>query len=132
MKLSSKAHYGLNACYKLAQLYPDGKASARELEETLSVSGKYLEQMMRLLSVRDIVKAQRGAAGGYSLVRPPEAITVGEVVRALEDDMDFIHCATREAPCKKCASAAVWQRLYREINQVLDSMTLADMLKGDV
>ena len=57
MKLSSKAHYGLNACYALAQLSPDGKASARELEEALSVSGKYLEQMMRLLSARDIVKA---------------------------------------------------------------------------
>ena len=63
MKLSSKAHYGLNACCVLAGMYPE-KASARELEEALGVSGKYLEQMMRLLASRGIVRAQRGAAGG--------------------------------------------------------------------
>ena len=62
MKLSSKAHYGLNACCVLAGMYPE-KASARELEEALGVSGKYLEQMMRLLASRGIVRAQRGAAG---------------------------------------------------------------------
>ena len=118
MKLSSKAHYGLNACCVLAGMYPE-KASARELEEALGVSGKYLEQMMRLLASRGIVRAQRGAAGGYSLAREPA-------------DMEFIHCAAKASPCKKCLSAAVWQKLYREINRVLDEMTLSDMLKGEI
>ena len=120
MKLSSKAHYGLNACCVLAGMYPE-KASARELE-----------QMMRLLASRGIVRAQRGAAGGYSLAREPAAVSVGAVVRALEDDMEFIHCAAKASPCKKCLSAAVWQKLYREINRVLDEMTLSDMLKGEI
>ena len=131
MKLSSKAHYGLNACCVLAGMYPE-KASARELEEALGVSGKYLEQMMRLLASRGIVRAQRGAAGGYSLAREPAAVSVGAVVRALEDDMEFIHCAAKASHCKKCLSAAVWQKLYREINRVLDEMTLSDMLKGEI
>lgn len=86
MKLSSKAHYGLQACQILAGRYGDA-VSATELEEKIGVSGKYLEKIMRILTQNSIVTARRGASGGYMLVRPPERTTVGEITRALEDDM---------------------------------------------
>lgn len=132
MKLSSKTHYGLMACHILGKNYPDKSVSASTLETHISVSGKYLEQIMRILTKRDIVKATRGASGGYFLTRSPSDITIGEIVRALEDDMEIIECVKDGGKCKCCPSAAVWKKLYQGINDLLDSMTLEQMIEGQL
>ena len=132
MKLSSKTHYGLMACHILGRNYPNGTVSASALESYISVSGKYLEKIMRILSGRGIVAANRGASGGYYLAKPPEEIRIGDIVRALEDDMEIIECVTKGGKCKCCPSSRVWKRLYNGINEVLDSITLKDMLEGNV
>lgn len=132
MKLSSKTHYGLMACNVLGQNYPDKPVSASTLENYISVSGKYLEKIMRILSGRGIVTANRGAQGGYFLAKHPKDITIGEVVRALEDDMVLIECLGEGAKCKCCPTSAVWKKLYDGINSVLDSMNLEQMIKGEV
>ncbi len=132
MKLSSKTHYGLMACHILGRNYPDKTVSASTLESCISVSGKYLEKIMRMLAGRNIVSATRGASGGYYLSRPPEQIKVGEVVRALEDDMEIIECVTKDGKCKCCPSSRVWKKLYNGINELLDSITIADMINGNV
>ncbi len=132
MKLSSKTHYGLMACHILGRNYPNGTVSASALESYISVSGKYLEKIMRILSGRGIVAANRGASGGYYLAKPPEEIRIGDIVRALEDDMEIIECVTKDGKCKCCPSSRVWKRLYNGINEVLDSITLKDMLEGNV
>ena len=132
MKLSSKTHYGLMACHILGRNYPNGTVSASALESYISVSGKYLEKIMRILSGRGIVAANRGASGGYYLAKPPEEIRIGDIVRALEDDMEIIECVSKDGKCKCCPSSRVWKRLYNGINEVLDSITLKDMLEGNV
>ena len=132
MKLSSKTKYGLKACHFLGLNYPETLVSASTLENYVSVSGKYLEQIMRMLSRRGIVSASRGVTGGYSLARPPKEITVGEIVRALEDDIEIIECVKEDGKCKCCPSSGVWKRLYKGINDLLDSMTLEQMIKGEL
>ncbi len=132
MKLSSKTHYGLMACHVLGRNYPDTAVSASQLESYISVSGKYIEQIMRMLSKRNIVSASRGASGGYFLARSPKEITVGEVVRTLEDDMEIIECVKTEGKCKCCPSSRVWKKLYDGINDLLDGITLEQMIKGEV
>ena len=132
MKLSSKTHYGLMACHILGNNYPDSAVSASTLEAQISVSGKYLEQIMRMLGKRGIVSANRGANGGYYLSRSPKEITIGEIVRALEDDMEIIECVKDGGKCKCCPSSGVWKRLYDGINEILDSMTLEQMLNGEL
>ncbi len=132
MKLSSKTHYGLIACHILGRNYPDKLVPASMLENHISVSGKYLEKIMRLLSSRNIVVASRGANGGYMLARAPEDITIGEIVRTLEDDMVLIPCVASEGKCKCCPTSGVWKKLYESINIVLDKMTLKQMLDGDI
>ena len=131
MKLSSKAKYGIKACHILGMNYPSTSVSASALESYISVSGKYLERIMRMLSSRNIVTATRGAQGGYSLTRAPKEITVGEVVRALEDDMEIIKCVHTDVKCK-CASAKVFKKLYNGINEVLDGINLQQMVDGDL
>ena len=132
MKLSSKTHYGLMACHILARNYPDKSVSASLLEKYIAVSGKYLEKIMRMLSKRDIISATRGVSGGYTLARSPKQITVGEIVRALEDDMEIIECVKDGGKCKCCPSRSVWKKLYDGINGLLDSITLQQMLDGEV
>ena len=129
MKISSKAHYGLQACFLLARA--NGKAvSAKELEKEIGVSCKYLERIMRTLTGAGVVKAVRGTQGGYYLVKSASETTAGDVVRALEDDLEIIGCV-KNGTCVKCSSSAVWRKLYDGINDVLNSITLADMVSGD-
>ncbi len=132
MKLSSKTHYGLMACHVLGRNYPDTAVSASTLESYISVSGKYIEQIMRMLSKRNIVSASRGANGGYFLARSPKEITVGEIVRTLEDDMEIIECVKTQGKCKCCPSSKVWKKLYEGINDLLNGITLEQMIKGEV
>ena len=126
MRLSSKSQYGLKACFILAQNYPNKCVSASQLEKEIAVSGKYIEKIMRMLSGVGIVAAERGAAGGYKLRRAPSEVTIGDVARALEDNMEIADCIT--STCEKCASGEVWRKLYAGINAVLDSMTLQSVL----
>lgn len=132
MKLSSKTHYGLIACHVLATNYPDNSVSASTLEKHIAVSGKYIEKIMRMLSSRGIVCATRGASGGYMLTKPPKDITIGEIVRALEDDMEIIECVKEGGKCKCCPTSDVWKRLYNGINEILDQMNLEQMIKGQL
>ena len=132
MKLSSKAKYGIKACHILGLNYPDNSVSASALESYIAVSSKYLEKIMRLLTKRNIVSASRGASGGYYRARSPEEITIGEIVRALEDDMEIVECVKGDAKCKCCPSSGVWKRLYEGINKLLDDMTLKQMIDGEL
>lgn len=129
MKISSKAHYGLQACFLLAKA--NGKSvSAKELEKEIGVSCKYLERIMRTLTGAGVVRAVRGTQGGYHLVKSANQTTAGDVVRALEDDLEIIGCV-KNGTCVKCSSSAVWRKLYDGINAILDSITLADMVGGN-
>lgn len=132
MKLSSKTRYGLKACHFLGLNYPDTPVSASNLENYISVSGKYLEKIMRMLSSRGIVTASRGASGGYFLAKPPKQITVGEIVRALEDDMEIIECVKADGKCKCCPTSGVWKKLHEGINKLLDEMTLEQIVNGEI
>lgn len=129
MKISSKAHYGLQAAYVLAENAGES-FSASELGKKIGVSAKYLERIMRALCSVGAVKATRGINGGYCLNGSPESVSVGVIVRALEDDLEIIGCVKGGA-CQKCASSAVWKKLYRGINDLLDGISLADMVAGE-
>ena len=91
---------------------------------------KYLEQLLSALKKAGLVETVRGAQGGYTLAKPPEEITVRQVVVALEGDMAIVDCQ-RGAQCKdaeKCATHKVWNRISDAVNGALDAITLKDML----
>lgn len=133
LKLSSKTHYGLMACHILGKAHKENQSvSASALESRIGVSGKYLEKIMRILSKKGIVSANRGASGGYFLAKEPSDIKVGEIVRALEDDMILVECVKENGECKCCPSAKVWKKLYERINEVLDEMSLEQVVNGEI
>lgn len=130
MKLSSKARYGLKACLALAENYNENQPLALPVfAEKAGVTEAYMEQIVILLKKADIVESVRGAGGGYYLKKSPKDIKVGSVLRALEDGLEFIDCIN--TPCEggeECKARRVWNKIYKSMNLVLDSLTLDDLL----
>lgn len=129
MKLSTKSRYGLKACYELALRQDEGPISLNNLVESTGTTLNYLEQIMILLKKNNIVQAERGVQGGYFLSRDTDNITIGEILRALEDGLKIVDCIKGECLEKNlCPTHSIWQKMYDSLNTMLDSYTLKDML----
>ena len=131
MKLSTRGRYGIHAMYDLAKNYNAGPQPIKAIAERQTIPEAYLEQLIALLRKGELVKSIRGAQGGYMLSRPAGEITVGNVLRTLEGDLSIVSCLAGEDVCAKsggCPTQAVWKKLRDGINQVVDSITLQDML----
>ncbi|NLK18104.1 MAG: Rrf2 family transcriptional regulator [Clostridiales bacterium] len=133
MKLTTKARYGLKICLELGKR-PQRFISTSEISEMTGYTVKYIEKIMNSLKKAGIVRAERGAGGGYMLSRPAGEITLGEIIRPLEDNLEFIKClGVSCCPGEKhCPTYGVWQRLYNGINSVLDSMTLQEIIDDSI
>lgn len=109
----------------------DKSFSAKELEKYTGVSSKYLEKVLKILLKAGALESRRGAGGGYTLARPASEIKMGEAVRALEEDnMEIIGCVNKTGCC--CPSSALWKKLFDGINEILDGVTLQDVVDGKV
>lgn len=132
MKLSVKAKYGLTACINLAENYEKGNLTVSQLSGKVGTTDKFLEQIMAMLKKADIVSSTRGAFGGYTLTQSPKQTTVGQILRAVEDNLQIIDCMGAECKCQEpCSSQIVWVNLQKTINDYLDSITLDSLIKGE-
>lgn len=133
MKLSTKGKYGLYAMHFLAQHAGEGCQPLKAVAE-IGVPEDYLEQLLGMLRRAGLVSTVRGAQGGYALAKAPEEITVGDIIDALEGPLSISECVGDESMCRKageCRSRRVWEYLSRSINDVLQSITLRDMLEQE-
>ena len=131
MKLSTRGRYGIHAMYDLADHYGSGPQSIKLIAERQGIPEAYLEQLIAVLRREGLVISNRGAQGGYRLVRPPEEITVGEVLRALEGGLNLVDCLLDEDSCGKscaCPSRIVWMKIRDGMNSIVDGITLQDMI----
>ena len=129
MKLSTRARYGIHAMYDLAQNYGAQPRPIKAVAEAQAIPEAYLEQLLCTLRRAGLVVSARGAQGGYMLSRPP-----GEILRALEGGLTLLDCLDEEDACGKscdCPSRKIWQRLRDGINEIVDGITLDDMLRRD-
>jgi len=131
MKLSTRGRYGIHAMYELAANHGGAPVSIKALSEKHNIPEAYLEQLIAVLRRDELVVSIRGAQGGYKLSRSPEEITVGDVLRSLEGGLKLIDCLEEEETCGKscaCPSRIVWKKLSDGLNQIVDSITLKDMV----
>lgn len=131
MKLSTRGRYGIHAMFDLAMYAQEVPQPIKAIAERESIPEAYLEQLIAVLRKGELVTSIRGAQGGYMLARPADQITVGNVLRTLEGDLNIVSCLTGDDVCHKsggCPTRAVWQKLRDGINQVVDSITLQDMI----
>ncbi len=132
MRLSTRGRYGIHAMYDLAVTYETGPQPLKAIAERQSVPEAYLEQLMAPLRREGLIKSVRGAQGGYLLSRPPSEITVGQVLRTLEGDLEITECLNEEDACDKsggCPTRKVWKKVRDGLNSIVDGITLQDMLE---
>ena len=139
MKLSAREQYGLRAMIELGRRYGEGPVPLSDVAAIQGVSLGYLEQIAPLLKEANLVESTRGARGGYELTRAPWEISVGDVIRALEEGyimpLKCIPGAEGEESCGRegaCTARDVWKRMHEGIVEVLDSTTLADLLEPEI
>ncbi len=133
MKLSTKGRYGLRAMVDLALNATDHKVTIKSISERQGISENYLERIIALLKKAGYVTSSRGAQGGYRLSRAPLDISVGEILRALEGDLNPVDCTLTndDKECSQknlCVTKFVWKRISDSINEAVDSISLQDMV----
>ncbi|MCF6464137.1 RrF2 family transcriptional regulator [Clostridium sp. Cult1] len=132
MRLSTRGRYGLKAMFQLALHYGEGPIPLNTIATAQELSENYLEQLVSTLRKAGLLNSVRGAQGGYMLAKSPKEITVGNILRVLEGDMAPADCVIDNANgCEKeenCVTKLVWMQMRDSINQVIDSISLQDML----
>ena len=131
MKLSTRSRYGTRMVLDLARRFDEGPVKIGDIAEREGISVKYLEQLIIPLKQADFIKSVRGPKGGHMLSRPPENITVGEVVKTLEGGTNLTVCVESPEKCERspdCVTRDVWEAASKAMYDKLDSMTLAGLL----
>ena len=132
MKMSTKGRYGLRAMIELASHCGDQPVPLSVIARSEEISERYLEQLMSKMKKAGLVKSCRGSAGGYSLTREAADISVGDILRAVEGNLNPVDCsASVEESCENsgaCVAKYVWQKVNDSINKAVDSISLAELV----
>ena len=136
MKLSTKGKYGLVAMTDLGKSYISNKDEYVPLGSIASnrnISEAYLERLIAKLKRAGFVKTQKGALGGYCLAVSPKDITVSELLAILEGPLDVCGCGeSKSESCHtfdSCVSRVIGDEIAEKIKEVIDYMTLDDLIK---
>ena len=131
MKLSTRSRYGTRMMLDLAQHYDEGPVQIRNVSKRENISVKYLEQIIIPLKKANFIKSVRGPKGGHMLAKPPEAITVGEIVRVLEGGINLSSCIENPEVCdrtRECLTRGLWEEATKAMYKKLNSATLSKMI----
>jgi Rrf2 family iron-sulfur cluster assembly transcriptional regulator len=132
MKLSAKSRYGTRLMLDMAQHYQDGPIHLASVAKRQGISVKYLEQIIIPLKKANYIRSVRGPKGGHTLARPPDEITVGEIVALLEKGTTLTECSDNYQSCERsstCLTRRLWKDAAQAMFDRLNAITLADVLK---
>lgn len=132
MKLTTRSRYGTRLMLDMARRYQEGPIHLGEIAKRQDVSVKYLEQIIIPLKKAHYIKSVRGPKGGHILAKPPEEITVAEIVALLENGAHLVECIEDATVCERassCPTRLLWKEVHEAMFAKLQSITLADLLK---
>lgn len=133
MKVSTKGRYALRIMIDLAQNGREGVVSLKDIARRQEISAKYLELIIAILNKGGLVCSTRGKSGGYRLVKPPAAYTIGSILKLTEGSLAPVACLTpgQDACCRsgQCEALPMWRRLDQIIDEYLESVTLQDLVE---
>ncbi|TNF98183.1 MAG: Rrf2 family transcriptional regulator [Gammaproteobacteria bacterium] len=125
MKMTTKGRYAVTAMLDLATHAGQTPTPLADIAERQGISLSYLEQLFAKLRRYDLVRSTRGPGGGYSLNLDADQIPVGSVIRAVNETLPG-----NQGSARQCAVELIWNELSTEIEQYLDSISLADVLSS--
>lgn len=133
MKVSTKGRYAVRLMLDIAQYSNGENVSIKDVAQRQNISIKYLEQIVNMLSKAGYLRSQRGSQGGYKMTKPAKEYTVGDILRVTEGDMAPVSCLEDEVnQCPRvgvCPTIKLWAGLYKTVQEYLDSITIADLVK---
>lgn len=132
MRLTTKGRFAVTAMVDLAQRNGDGPITLSGISERQGISLSYLEQLFGKLRRRGLVESVRGPGGGYFIAMPLKDITIGDVIRAVDEPIDATQCGG-EGNCHDnapCLTHDLWINLNKRILEYLDGITLGDLVTG--
>jgi Rrf2 family transcriptional regulator, iron-sulfur cluster assembly transcription factor len=132
VKLSTKSRYGTRLLVDMAQHHNQGPVQLGEIARRQNISVKYLEQIIIPLKKAHYVQSMRGPKGGHVLAKPPEEITIAEIVALLEDGSSLVECTENAEVCERadsCPTRLIWKEASQAMFDRLKSITLADLVQ---
>ena len=135
MRISAKADYAVRAALELAAAPDEQPVKGEQLAEAQDIPLQFLEHILLELKHARLVRARRGARGGYWLARAPETITLADVIRAVEGPLANIQDSAPESthypgPAERLRD--VWVAVRANLRAVLETVTLADLITGEL
>ncbi|MDP9178343.1 MAG: Rrf2 family transcriptional regulator, partial [Gemmatimonadota bacterium] len=137
MRITTWAEYGVICALHLAKRTEKGPVTGREIAAQERLPADYVEQILLRLRRAGVITSIRGARGGYMLSRPPEQISIRAVIHASELETFDLHCVSHPLEEDRCAAShscsirPVWVLLQTKIDDVLESVCLADLLQDE-
>ena len=134
MKLSTRSRYGARILVDLARHKDQGPVQIGEISKRQDISVKYLEQLIRPLKQANLVTSVRGPKGGHLLAENPENISLGQVVRLFEGQIDLVECISFPEKCPMsddCQVRLAWRDATEVLYEKLDATSISDLMNGD-
>jgi Rrf2 family protein len=137
MRITTWAEYGVICALHLARSGKDGPVTGREIAAKERLPADYIEQILQRLRRAGVIASTRGARGGYMLARPATEISIRAVIQASELETFELHCLSHPVEEDRCSAAhscsirPVWVLLQTKIDDVLESVCLADLLQDE-
>jgi Rrf2 family protein len=135
LRFTKRADYGLMAIHYIAVHEDSGAVSAKRIAEEFAIPPELLAKILQRLSKQRLIVSQNGPKGGYVLARRPMEISVGQVVRALEGPINIVECLEADSDCPqmaRCTLRRPVQKIQAAVSQMLDTMSLAELVGHDV
>ena len=133
MELTRKGEYAIRGIIYLAQQPPGRVALISEIAAAAEVPQTFLAKIFQSFAKLGLVNSSRGTGGGFTLAKPPAAITLRQVVEAVEGPILPNRCLGGEA-CDRggpCLVHGVWKRVQSEVVQILDGVTIESLARRD-
>jgi Rrf2 family protein len=136
MSLSQKCQYSLRAIFELAKHYGEGPVKIADIAAKQAIPTRFLEVILNQLKQGGFVDSKRGSMGGYVLVRLPETLTVGDIIRYVEGPLSPVQCMLGflEDPCPlqgECAFLPMWERAREALSEVYDTTTFEQLVREE-
>lgn len=131
MKISTKGRYGLRILIDLAMHDPEKPRMIKDIAKSQQISEKYISRLVIELRRAKLIRSVRGVKGGFYLAKPPEKITLLEVLETMEGPISLVDCVRSPQICEhanNCPSRNVWAELNSGIQELTQKITLDDIL----
>lgn len=136
MNLSQKCQYAIRSLLELAKSFGEGPIRISKIAEKQAIPPRFLENILNELKSTGLIESRRGAHGGYLLIKDPDKITVGDIIRLIEGPLDPVQCTgeKNDPSCAlrgKCALIDLWKRAKTAVEEVYDGTTFKDLVEQE-